>query len=137
MGCCSSRGLFPDVFHEWSMQTSGLDSASSYYVMAAIQRLAKGGRTILTTIHQPSSEVFALFDKLMLLSAGRTVYFGTIPGAFDVFSRAGFPVPANSNPSDFFLMTINRDFMASVQTPLLRASLVPLEPETSPHFAPF
>ena len=51
-----------------------------------------------------------MFDRLMLLSAGRVVYFGNIPNAYDVFAKAGFPVPANANPSDFFLMTINRDF---------------------------
>ena len=34
------------------------------------------GRTIITSIHQPSSEVFALFDNLCLLSSGRTIYFG-------------------------------------------------------------
>ncbi|XP_034682060.1 ABC transporter G family member 11-like isoform X2 [Vitis riparia] len=57
--------------------TSGLDSAASYYVMSRIARLDRQqGRTIITSIHQPSSEVFALFDNLCLLSSGRTVYFG-------------------------------------------------------------
>ena len=80
--------------------------------MAAIQRLAKTGKTILTTIHQPSSEVFAMFDKLMLLSTGRTVYFGDTAAAFDVFARAGLPCPEHANPADYFLMVINKDFQA-------------------------
>ncbi|KAF7127904.1 hypothetical protein RHSIM_Rhsim11G0138300 [Rhododendron simsii] len=57
--------------------TSGLDSAASYYVMSRITQLEqRKGRTIIAAIHQPSSEVFELFDNLCLLSLGRVVYFG-------------------------------------------------------------
>lgn len=44
--------------------TSGLDSAAAFYVMSAVRRLAEKCRTIISVIHQPSSEVFALFDKV-------------------------------------------------------------------------
>ncbi|KAB2635417.1 ABC transporter G family member 11-like [Pyrus ussuriensis x Pyrus communis] len=46
--------------------TSGLDNAASYYVMSRIANLDKGDgtpRTIVTSIHLPSSEVFQLFDS--------------------------------------------------------------------------
>ena len=57
--------------------TSGLDSAASFHVMSRIVKIAhQDGRTVIASIHQPSSEVFELFDNLCLLSAGRTVYFG-------------------------------------------------------------
>ncbi|KAJ0984559.1 hypothetical protein J5N97_002915 [Dioscorea zingiberensis] len=57
--------------------TSGLDSAASYHVMSRIASLAqREGITVLTAIHQPSSEVFDLFHSLCLLSSGNTVYFG-------------------------------------------------------------
>jgi ABC-type multidrug transport system ATPase subunit len=58
--------------------TSGLDSAASYYVMSRIANLGHkpSRRTIVASIHQPSSQVFELFDNLCLLSSGRTVYFG-------------------------------------------------------------
>lgn len=57
--------------------TSGLDSAASFHVMSRIAGLAqREGITVLTAIHQPSSEVFALFHNLCLLSGGKTVYFG-------------------------------------------------------------
>ena len=52
--------------------TSGLDAASAYYVMKGIRSLAEGGRTVISIIHQPSSEVFELFEKLCLLSNGKT-----------------------------------------------------------------
>lgn len=90
--------------------TSGLDAASAFYVISAVRRLAEGCRTIIAVIHQPSSEVFALFDKLCLLSDGHVVYFGDAHRAADMFSAAGLPVPANRNPADHFLHVINRDF---------------------------
>lgn len=65
--------------------TSGLDSAASYHVMNKIVQLAKqDGRTIVASIHQPSSEVFQLFHNLCLLSSGRIVYFGNISNANEV-----------------------------------------------------
>lgn len=91
--------------------TSGLDSAAAYYVMAAVQRLAQHCRTVISVIHQPSSEVFALFDKLCLLSDGQVVYFGTASRAVDFFAEAGLAVPMNRNPADHFLHAINRDFL--------------------------
>ncbi|KAF9608392.1 hypothetical protein IFM89_009758 [Coptis chinensis] len=62
--------------------TSGLDSAASYHVMKRIVGLAKqDGRTVMASIHQPSSEVFELFNNLCLLSSGKTVYFGPAAAA--------------------------------------------------------
>ena len=43
--------------------TSGLDSFMAQTVVATLRDLAKNGRTILATIHQPSSEVYQMFDK--------------------------------------------------------------------------
>ena len=59
--------------------TSGLDSTSAVALMGTLRTLADEGKTILTSIHQPSSSVFANFDKLCLLADGKMVYFGT-PG---------------------------------------------------------
>ncbi|KAI5313531.1 hypothetical protein L3X38_042707 [Prunus dulcis] len=98
--------------------TSGLDSAASYYVMSRIANLDKTGgtpRTVITSIHQPSSEVFQLFDNLCLLSAGRTVYFGPASTANQFFSLCGFPCPTLQNPSDHFLKTINKDFEQDIE----------------------
>ena len=67
--------------------TSGLDSAASYYVMSRIAGLGQRdgiGRTIIASIHQPSSEVFQLFHNLCLLSSGRTVYYGPASAANEV-----------------------------------------------------
>lgn len=90
--------------------TSGLDSASAFFVTQTIRNLAMDGRTVIASIHQPSSEVFELFDKLYLLSGGKTIYFGQAAEACNFFAAAGFPCPTLRNPSDHFLRCINSDF---------------------------
>ncbi|PPD83615.1 hypothetical protein GOBAR_DD19444 [Gossypium barbadense] len=98
--------------------TSGLDSAASYYVMSRIASLNQKdniGRTIIASIHQPSAEVFQLFTNLYLLSAGKTVYFGSVSAAKEFFALNGFPCPSFQNPSDHFLKTINKDFGKDIE----------------------
>ncbi|KAL9245754.1 hypothetical protein vseg_019370 [Gypsophila vaccaria] len=91
--------------------TSGLDSAASYHVMSRLIKLAQHDRrTVVASIHQPSSEVFELFNNLCLLSSGRLVYFGPTSMANEHFALNGYPCPTMQNPSDHFLRTINKDF---------------------------
>lgn len=64
--------------------TSGLDSASAFFVVQTLKNVARRRRTVISSIHQPSSEVFALFDDLLLLSNGETIYFGEAEMAVEV-----------------------------------------------------
>ncbi|XP_049351196.1 ABC transporter G family member 1 [Solanum verrucosum] len=91
--------------------TSG---AASYYVMKTIASQCQG-RTIIASIHQPSTEVFSLFHSLCLLSCGRTVYFGPASAAIEFFALSGYPCPTLQNPSDHFLKTINSDFDQDIE----------------------
>ncbi|KAK9169813.1 hypothetical protein Syun_001953 [Stephania yunnanensis] len=90
--------------------TSGLDSAAAFFVIHTLKNIACDARTIVCSIHQPSSEVFSEFDDLFLLSGGQTVYFGEAKKAVQFFAEAGFPCPSRRNPSDHFLRCINTDF---------------------------
>ncbi|KAF8101038.1 hypothetical protein N665_0211s0027 [Sinapis alba] len=90
--------------------TSGLDSASAFFVVQILRNIASNGKTVISSIHQPSGEVFALFDDLLLLSGGETVYFGEAKFATKFFGEAGFPCPSRRNPSDHFLRCVNSDF---------------------------
>ncbi|XP_039023789.1 ABC transporter G family member 15-like [Hibiscus syriacus] len=90
--------------------TSGLDSASAFFVIQTLRNVGRDGRTIITAIHQPRSEVFSLFDDLFLLSGGEQVYFGEAKMAAKFFAEVGFPCPSRRNPSDHFLRCINSDF---------------------------
>ncbi|RLN61611.1 hypothetical protein BBJ29_007857 [Phytophthora kernoviae] len=59
--------------------TSGLDARAAKVIMDGVRKVANTGRTILCTIHQPSTEVFAHFDSLLLLKkGGATVFFGDV-----------------------------------------------------------
>ncbi|CAL9049680.1 unnamed protein product [Musa banksii] len=91
--------------------TSGLDSASAFFVIQTLKQIAlDGNKTIISSIHQPSSEVFALIDDLCLLSGGEAVYTGDAKLATKFFAEVGFPCPSRRNPSDHFLRCINSDF---------------------------
>jgi len=67
------------------------------------------GQAIVCTIHQPRSDIFNLFDSLLLLGNGETVYFGPANKATAYFADAGFPCPQYSNPADHFLDIITPD----------------------------
>lgn len=67
--------------------TSGLDSASAFFVIQTLRNVSRDGRTVVSSIHQPSSEVFALFDDLFLLSGGESIYFGEAKRAVQVWNN--------------------------------------------------
>jgi ABC-type multidrug transport system ATPase subunit len=57
--------------------TSGLDSLTAYVIVWYMKKLAATkNKTVAMTIHQPSSEIFSLFDDLILMVEGRLVYQG-------------------------------------------------------------
>jgi ABC-type multidrug transport system ATPase subunit len=78
--------------------------------MEALWTLAGNGRTVCLTIHQPRSSIFRMFDQLLLLSEGLSMYFGPAAGAVDYFSSAGFGCPSHYNPADHFLDVTSMDF---------------------------
>lgn len=67
--------------------TSGLDSFMALNVVEVLKQMASKGKTIVCTIHQPASEIYALFDRLLLLSEGRTAYLGDAKKAVDFFKE--------------------------------------------------
>lgn len=59
--------------------TTGLDSRAAQVVIRNIRKIAASGRTVICTIHQPSTPIFFSFDSLLLLrKGGQTVYFGEL-----------------------------------------------------------
>ncbi|CAF4348488.1 unnamed protein product [Rotaria sp. Silwood2] len=86
--------------------TSGLDGSMAFIICDAMRKLCNQGKTIVCTIHQPSSEIFQLFDTLYLLAEGRVAYFGSRRKAQQFFSGLGFNAPDNYNLSDFYIQTL-------------------------------
>lgn len=103
--------------------TTGLDSYSAQKLVRMMNVMAGRGKTIVCTIHQPSSELFAMFSQILLVADGRIAFTGSTQHALDffrrfdvhvrvrdtftpLFSRMGFPCPTNYNPADFFIRTL-------------------------------
>ena len=91
--------------------TSGLDSAASREVMGFIAEVARLHQMIvIASIHQPSTATFELFDRVLLLSTGRTCFFGKPSEASAYFANINHPMPLHINPAEFMLDLVNTDF---------------------------
>ncbi|KAH8504863.1 hypothetical protein H0E87_012198 [Populus deltoides] len=87
--------------------TSGLDSTTALKTVQLLQDMAEGGKTVVTTIHQPSSRLFHKFDKLILLGKGSLLYFGKSSEAMLYFSSIGCNPLIAMNPAEFLLDLAN------------------------------
>ncbi|XP_058210112.1 ABC transporter G family member 26 [Rhododendron vialii] len=109
--------------------TSGLDSTTANRLLQILQGLAKAGRTIITTIHQPSSRMFHTFDKVLLISEGYPVYYGKARDSLDYFSSLRFIPDIAMNPAEF-LLDLATGQVLDIRVPEdLRASQGTADPE--------
>ncbi|NWX01001.1 ABCG2 protein, partial [Caloenas nicobarica] len=92
--------------------TTGLDASTANAVLLLLKRMAKQGKTIIFSIHQPRYSIFRLFDNLTLLAAGRVLYHGPAQDAIQYFQSIGYECEPYNNPADFFLDIINGDSTA-------------------------
>ncbi|KAJ1906086.1 hypothetical protein LPJ81_001540 [Coemansia sp. IMI 209127] len=91
--------------------TSGLDSNSSELVVELVKKISvEQGIATLMTIHQPSARIFSIFDKVILLSQGRVVYFGPTSTAIEYFASIGYQCPMHENPADYFVDIMTLDY---------------------------
>ncbi|KAK4777517.1 hypothetical protein SAY87_017704 [Trapa incisa] len=87
--------------------TSGLDSTNALRIVQILHDIAEAGKTVVTTIHQPSSRLFHKFDKLILLGKGSLLYFGKASEAMVYFSSIGCSPLIAMNPAEFLLDLAN------------------------------
>jgi ABC-type multidrug transport system ATPase subunit len=92
--------------------TSGLDGQAAFNIIRFLRKLAEAGQAVLVTIHQPSAQLFAQFNTLLLLAkGGKTVYFGDIgDNASTVkayFARYGAPCPPEANPAEHMIDVVS------------------------------
>lgn len=92
--------------------TSGLSSRDSENIMDLLKELALKGKLIFVVIHQPSSDIFKMFDKLMILDlGGMPIYYGNPVDAVVYFKlcvnhvnahESECPECGNVNPEQIF-----------------------------------
>ncbi|RUP43332.1 hypothetical protein BC936DRAFT_137331 [Jimgerdemannia flammicorona] len=84
--------------------TSGLDAYNAYNVVECLVTLARSyNRTVVFTIHQPRSNIVALFDELVLLAKGYVVYSGEAARCQTYFEGIGHPCPPGFNIADYLV----------------------------------
>ncbi|XP_034967090.1 ATP-binding cassette sub-family G member 8 isoform X1 [Zootoca vivipara] len=87
--------------------TAGLDSFTAHNLVILLSRLARGNRLVLLSVHQPRSDIFQLFDLVLLMTSGLTVYSGAAQDMVQYFTQMGYPCPTYSNPADFYVDLIS------------------------------
>jgi ABC-type multidrug transport system ATPase subunit/ABC-type multidrug transport system permease subunit len=87
--------------------TSGLSSYDAESVVDLLKALSKSGKTVITTIHQPSLKIYKQFDDLIMISrdtgdkAGALVYFGpTYPDSIQFFNPPEHALPESAAKED-------------------------------------
>lgn len=75
-------------------------------MIQTLKSLARKGRTVIVSVHQPSSQMFHEFDDLILMSQGVIVYAGNREDAIPYFAKLGYECPPAYNPADFMSMFV-------------------------------
>nr|XP_023022728.1 ATP-binding cassette sub-family G member 1-like isoform X1 [Leptinotarsa decemlineata] len=86
--------------------TTGLDSSSAAQCVQVLKNLARGGRTVVCTIHQPNASLYEQFDNIFVMAAGRCVYHGATSSTVDYLSTFGLNCPQYHNPADYLLEVV-------------------------------
>ncbi|EER15805.1 ABC transporter, putative, partial [Perkinsus marinus ATCC 50983] len=83
---------------------SGLDSYAAVTTMKVLKDLARSGVAVVVTVHQPSSEIYSMFDNTLVICSGRMVYLGPTADlkAF-IQDSTSKQCPSDYNPADFVL----------------------------------
>lgn len=113
--------------------TSGLDAFNAYNVIECLVTLAKNyKRTIIFTIHQPRSNIVALFDRLVLLAKGKTVYSGRFHDCQSYFDSIGYECPPGFNIADYLVdLTMHAGRSQSVDDGAVVADSASLRPSST------
>ncbi|XP_073989097.1 ATP-binding cassette subfamily G member 4-like isoform X2 [Rhodnius prolixus] len=83
--------------------TTGLDDLSSSQCISLLKSLARGGRTVICSIHTPSAKLFALFDNVYIVADGQCIFQGLGEDIVPFLSSFGLNCPKHYNPADFMV----------------------------------
>jgi len=88
--------------------TSGLDSYQAAQVTEFLRKLADSGKTIISVIHQPSQQVFSMYDDLLLISEGHLMYYGEVNKVRSYLQNIGYSCSKDTGTAEFILDCISR-----------------------------
>lgn len=109
--------------------TSGLDSTSATALLSSLKSLARSqNKTIVTSIHQPSSSLFHSFDRLIMLAEGHVVYFGSPRDSLTYLKTQQMACPDGYNGADHWMDLLVQDSAIdeSITTPVVDEN-IPLD----------
>ena len=103
--------------------TSGLDSTSAVALVKLLQRLASAEqKTVIMSIHQPSSGMFLSFDNLLLMAEGNVVYYGTPHGSIQYLKERELACPEDHNVADHWMDLLVTDSSLEEEDEYARSS---------------
>lgn len=121
-------GIALDMLHDPAIllidePTTDLDPLEAKSVIRSLQTIAKQGRTVLCSVHDPHSDMWDHFDDIILLSEGRVVFCGAREEALDHFVLRGMEVPKGYNRAEFLIDAVTVDKRNQRQEKLSRERL--------------
>jgi len=97
--------------------TSGLDSKVAYDILKTLKDLVQEGdvkHSVMVSIHQPNEKILSIFDNILILEGGSSIYFGSVARAREYFAGLGFPCPERVTPTDYYLQIADTSFSHGV-----------------------
>nr|XP_016931115.1 ATP-binding cassette sub-family G member 1 [Drosophila suzukii] len=89
--------------------TSGLDEVTASQCIRLLQAMAREGRTIVCTIHQPSATIYNYFDSIYVLAKGHCVYQGSPRATIPFLRLAQLDCPIHYSPSDYIIELVDAE----------------------------
>lgn len=88
--------------------TRGMDIFDTFFLVEYLRQWANGGagnalgRIVILTLHPPTYEIFTMLSRILLISAGRTMFSGRRRDMLPYFALVDYPCPSFKNPSDYY-----------------------------------
>ncbi|XP_048360784.1 ATP-binding cassette sub-family G member 5 [Sphaerodactylus townsendi] len=95
--------------------TTGLDCMTANQIVSLLSELARKGKIVIITIHQPRSELFQVFNKICIMSFGELIFCGGPSDMITFFGDCGYTCPEHSNPFDFYVDVTSVDTQSKVR----------------------
>ncbi|KAK9869922.1 hypothetical protein WA026_006019 [Henosepilachna vigintioctopunctata] len=83
--------------------TTGLDGVSCNQCLRLLKQLARQGRTIICSIHQPSASMFQVLDQVYVIANGNCLYQGSPANIVQFFEDVDASCPVYHNPADYVI----------------------------------